>query len=448
MKAFFAVAAAILSFPSLAHGQSVTTRELPGGATLIVAKEPDQPNVVIEAFFRVGVADENASGENGLSALLARTWAGGGTNRSSWLLARDVSKFGALGVWSTGDYIELWTLSQAQDREIAAQTLLLNVVSTPVFPPAVLETARRDIERERAVRTDGLLSEAVNRLRGRVFVASPAGRDPLSDPASLATTTSANLRRFYERTVGSDGRRAVFVVAGDVEAEDAENMIRSSLAAGDWKGLRPPTTAPKSAAVTPTDAIPAGLKPLDLRRTAPSRTALVGFIAPGTTEGPETTATLQVLDAIVGGGKDCRLFALRDRSPDGTPPIGYDIVSRIEASREQSLWVAAITGTIPPTQVAQDAVVATLRSLADGTRPVTEDEMTRAKRLLKGKHRKERQRLSERASALGYAQVMGLGATFESAYDTQIDSVSLAAVNALAKRIFQANPAYAATGTE
>jgi predicted Zn-dependent peptidase len=448
MKSLFALAALLLSLASVAHGQSITTRELPGGATLIVAKEPDQPNVVIEAFFRVGIADENASGENGLSTLLARTWAGGGANRSSWLLARDVSKFGSLGVWSTGDYIELWTLSQTQDREIAAQTLLLNVVSAPLFPSTVLDTARRDIERERSVRTDGLLTEAVSRLRGRVFVTSPIGRDPLSDPTSLTSATPANLRRFYERTVGSDGRRAVFVVAGDVEVDDAENMIRSSLAAGDWKGLRTSASATRQATTTPTDAIPEGLKPLDLRRAAPSRIALVGFIAPGTTEGPETTATLQVLDAVVGGGKDCRLFALRDRSPEGTSPIGYDIVSRIEASREQSLWVAAVTGTIPPTQAAQEAVVATLRALADGTRSVTEEELSRAKSFLKGKHRRERQRLAERASALGYAQVMGLGATFESAYDTQIDSVSLASVNALAKRIFLTNPAYAATGTE
>jgi predicted Zn-dependent peptidase len=149
----------------------------------------------------------------------------------------------------------------------------------------------------------------------------------------------------------------------------------------------------------------------------------------------------------VSGGKACRLFALRDRAAGDTPPIGYDISSRIEAGREQSLWLASISGTIPPSQLAQDAVVVVLRSLADGTAPATEDELARAKLFLKGKHRRERQRLTERASALGYAQVMGLGANFESDYDAQIDAVTVAEVNAMAKRVFGANAAYAATGT-
>lgn len=451
MKQFLAIVAAFLLLASTARGHTtVTVRDLPGGATLIVSREPDEPNVVIEAFFRVGVADENATGENGMAALLARTWAGGGVNRSPFLLARDIDRFGALGVWSTGDYIELWTLSGAAEREIAAQTLLLNIVSTPLFAPRQVEDARRDIERERAVRTDGLLSEAIHRLRGRVFVASPVGRDPLSDTASLQEATAARLRRFYNRTVGSDARRAVFVVAGDIEADDADRMIRSSLAAGDWQAWRNASGAVKAAAPPSApviDEVPEGLKPLDLRRAAPTRLALVGFVAPGTTEGAKTMATLHVLDALLGGGKDCRLFALRDRSPGGTP-IAYDIVSRIEASREQSLWITAMTGTIPPSQTAQETVVAALRALADGSQPATDDELARAKAFLKGKHRRERQRLSERASALGYAQVMGLGATFESEYDANIDAVTAAEVNALAKRIFGTSPAYAVTGSE
>ncbi|MBC8136441.1 MAG: insulinase family protein [Fibrella sp.] len=449
MKRFFAVAVLLLSLVSTTYGQTVTVRELPGGATLIVSREPEETNVVIEAFFRVGVADENAAGENGLSALLARTWAGGAGSRSAWLLARDIGKFGALGVWSTGDYIELWTLSGAAEREIAAQTLLLNIVSTPLFLPGVVENAKRDVERERSVRTDGLLSEAIARLRGRIFVASPTGRDPLSDPASLSGATPANLRRFYAKTVGADARRAVFVVAGNIEADDAERMIRSALAAGDWQAWRDSGKAakPMILPIVATDAIPEGLKPLDLRRAAPSRLALVGFVAPGTTEGVQTAATLHVLDAVLGGGKDCRLFALRDRSGDDTP-IAYDIVSRIEAGREQSLWIASVSGTIPPSQLAQKTVVATLTALADGSRPVTDDELARAKIFLKGRHRRERQRLTDRASALGYAQVMGLGATFESDYDAQIDAITVAQVNALAKRIFSTNAAYAVTGSE
>lgn len=448
MKRFLAALATLGTLASVATAQTLTMRPLPGGATLIVSQESKNPNIVIEAFFRVGVADENAVGESGMSALLARTWAGGGTGRSGWLLARDIGRFGSLGIWSTGDYIELWTLSNAADREDAAQALLLNIVSTPLFLPVTVENAKRDIERERFQRTDGLLTDALSRLRGRVFVASPAGRDPLGDETSIENAKSVALRRFYLQTVGSDASRAVFVVVGNLDPDEAERLIRSSLAAGDWQPWHNTGKMAKPAPVSSKDAIPEGLKPLELRRAAPNRLALVSYIAPGTTEGAKTNAALQVLDAVLGGGKDCRLFALRDHPGGGKLPIGYDIRSQIDAGREQSLWVAYVLGTAQPSNTTQETLNEVLHTLANGSHPVTDDELLRAKAFLKGKHRRERQRLSERASALGYAQVMGLGATFEAEYDTQIDSVTLVEVNTLAKRIFTANAANAATGTD
>ena len=442
-RSFVAFAATVFCTAPV-FAQTVAVRDLPGGATLIVSHDPTEKNVVIEALFRVGVADENAAGESGLAALLTRTWAGGGVSRSAGQIARDIERFGTLGVYQTGDYVELWTISGYAESGIAAQTLLANVVAAPTFPAATLAVARAEIGRERAVRGDGLLTDVLHRLRSRVFALSPAGRDPLGDPQNGMHLNSPALRKFYDRTVGADASRAVFVVAGNMDADEAERLIRSCLAAGDWAAWRD-TGKPAKPIAPASDAIPAGLRPLDTRRAAPSRLALVGYVVPGTTDGAKTAATLHVLDAVMGMGKDSRLFALRDKTD---APIGYDITSRLDTGREQSLWIAYVSGVSGTAQSAQDKIIAVCRAVSDGSSPVTDAELLRAKALLIGKHRRDRQRLTDRASALGVAQVMGLGATFESEYEARINAVTVDAVQALARRVFGAHPATAATGSE
>ncbi len=446
------LALSVIFFAVPTFAQTLTVRALPGGATLIVSQEPDAKNVVIEAFFRVGVADENTANESGLSALLTRTWASGGTNRSAGRIARDIGTFGTLGVFQAADYAELWTESGYAESEIAAQTLLQNVVAAPLFPAPAIEEAKKDVSQDRAIRADGLLQGALLRLRARVFALSPTGRDLLGGTENAAQLTATGLRRFYARTIGTDASRAVFVVAGRMNADEAERLIRSSLSAGDFAPWRNTASATKEKVTEEPeppapDSVPPGLRPVDTRRIAPTRLLLVGFIAPGMRQGATVAANLQVLDAVMGAGKDCRLFGLRDRVGEGDAPIGYDITSRLETGRDQSLFVAYVSGVEGATGAAQARIIGECRAASDGSRPIKEVELSRAKSLLIGKHRRERQRLSERASALGVAQVMGLGAAFEANYEERIGAVTLADVQGLAREMFDANAATVTTGS-
>lgn len=452
MRPLFLAALSVLTIAGAARAEEPARpiiRKLSGGATLVVAREPNAPQVVIEAFFRVGVADENSVGESGLSALLARAWTAAGANRTPTQLARDIGRFGGLGVWATGEYIELWTVSTLDDAPDAARTLLMNLVAAPSFPAEAVEEAKQITERDRVLRQDVPLTEAYTALRQRIFVDSPFGRDAFGDASGIQTATPERLRRFYAKTVGIDAERAVFVVAGDVDADEAEQMVMSSLGAGDWLALhaqKPPRLSRRPS--EPIDSIPANLKTLDINRSAPARNVLLGFVAPGTIEGGSTWATMQILDAVMGGGKDCRLFALRDRTVDESSPIGYDTRTRLEAGRVQSLWTAYVTGTVRDSSSVRDAILAQTKAISDDTHPITQDELTRAQTLLKSRHLRERQRLSERASALGLAELSGLGAIFESDYDAKLDAVTLDSLNALAKRVFSANAATVVTGTE
>lgn len=445
MKRLLLFIAASLAFALPASAQGTLTRTLPGGATLVVLREPDARLIIVKAFFRIGVADENAVGEGGLSALLARTWAAGGEYRTAGQIALDIGEFGAFGALSTREYIELSAISDPGGIKEATQTLLMNVVASPLFPPDAVASAKRSVQRDRAIRADGLLTDADFRLRTKVFALSPDGRDPLGDPESAASATPQGLRRFFDRTVGRDGSRAVFVVAGNVDPDDAETMVRSSLAAGGWGGLTVPPKARIAPLPVPTDRLPANLKVVDLRREAPACYVMTGFIAPGTAADPDAWAALTVLEAVLSGGKDSRLFPLRDQPTGDKPPVGYDISSRLDPGRSSSLWTFMVSGATSVEPV-RAMVQSAIHSLSDGTRPVTAEELARAKAYLKGQHRRERQRLSDRASAVGLAELRGLGSKFETDYDAIVDAVTLDAVNGQAKQVFGGNSLTVVTG--
>jgi predicted Zn-dependent peptidase len=147
---------------------------------------------------------------------------------------------------------------------------------------------------------------------------------------------------------------------------------------------------------------------------------------------------LLLLDAVLGGGKSGRLFArLRDGE---TEPVGYDIKTLLTPNRAQSLWTVFVVGE-SAMKTSRDAITAEFNALADGTRPITAEELTRAKNYLKVRHQQGRQRLKERAFGIGWAETMGLDAAFDTDYAARLDTISLDDVNRMARRVLGGPPA-------
>jgi predicted Zn-dependent peptidase len=79
------------------------------------------------------------------------------------------------------------------------------------------------------------------------------------------------------------------------------------------------------------------------------------------------------------------------------------------------------------------------------TRPPDAAELARAKAYVTGRHAVRRQRLQERAFALGWSEVMGLGADFEATFDARIAAVTAADVGRLAAAVFGGHHVLAST---
>lgn len=407
---------------------SITT--LKGGTRLIVLREPESPIVVTDVFFNVNRLDEGKW--SGINALVARTWGVESEWRSAALTRRDVNRIGSAGTDVADDWVEIWAVSGPETAQVAEslRTLLTNQVANPHFSIETLKDARDDQQQARELTDDAVVPDALDALRERVWGTTPRAGNLLGSASSLQSLTPDEMTRYYRERFRPD--RCVICISGNVDPDEIAKKVINSLGAGEWLS-GPPAPALRRPAAEP---IPTGLRDRNIGRTAPALVTMLGYTAPGTASGSASDyATLLLLDSTLTGGKSSRLFATLRDEPTGeaVAPLGYDIRSVVQAGQTQSLWAIYSVGTVPINE-SRARLRAALQAVVTDA-PLTDDEVNRARALLKVNHARERQRARDRTTGLAWAEVMGLGAKFDIDFDTTLDAVTTDDVNRLAKRI-------------
>lgn len=424
---------------------------LTSGARLVVIEEPASPLVAIDVFFRVGLGDEKETW--GMNALLTRAWITEAQGRSKELLGWDIGRIGGnVGTYFDGDCAEIWAVSRADEASVreAAATLLLNLVTRPAFTDSAVEAARGSLLRDIAREQEDPMRYALDRLRARVWDQAPYSRAPLGSEKTVRGITPTQAREFYARYYRPD--RAVIVVAGNIRPEAAKQIVEDNLNAGGWNEKGP---SPAETPVRP-ETVPAGLRDRSVERRAPATTVMAGFLTPGTASSGSRTdyPALLVLDALLGGGKSARLFrTLRD-----TDGAAYEARSVLQASRQQGVLTGYVIAGGQQKGADEDAassrarlresLLREMRSLAASPDAITDADLSRAKAYLKGRHLRDRQRLKDRAFGAGWAEIMGLGAAFDTEYEKRIDAVTKEQVTRLAGVVLGSNPAVVYTLAE
>ncbi len=424
-EAVFAQTTPVAPVTAPANLARTETLSLENGAKLIVLYEPRATSTALEVFFNVGLGDEKRF--RGVNAVIARTWTGESENRIAALLARDIAKVGGAGTGLHADWVELWGVCGAgrEPAQAMCQSLLTNMVAAPLFSAENVTIGKTELAKTSALETDDLIGETTRFLRARAWSGGPQG-GALWNRADVASLKPGDVTAHYHKYFRPE--RAVFVVAGAIEPNDAKRMVENSLGAGGWNkhGAAPAVTPIKP------ETIPPDLRPQILPISAPATVLATGYLVPGTaTVRRVDWATLLLLDAVLGGGKSSRLFrALRDSEN----PAGYDIRTEVHAGRDQSLWAFYIVGANAPESL-RERLQTELTKASDGTSPITEAEVDRARAYLLTRHHIERQRLRDRAFGAGWAAVMGLGADFDTDYFARLALVSSSDVNAMAREL-------------
>ena len=226
---------------------SLSKKDLPGGARLVVRRTPGRPLAAAELCI-VGQAGDKQSGEDGAIALgLALLSRGKAGDKPGSLIQSIIAAGGSLEFKELSyDAIalELVAPPAALPGLLSALTDALAdpAFASSSFPQAEFDAVMKDfrIRRLRESRDPGL--RASDRLRNDVYRDHPYSGQPLGTEGSLLSLTCAQVAAAWKARVGSES--IAISVVGDLDAEALSALLSPAIGR---LGVRGPAPSPAPA---------------------------------------------------------------------------------------------------------------------------------------------------------------------------------------------------------
>ncbi len=393
---------------------NVTKTMLDNGLTVLIGVDHHLPLGTVLVIGRGGVRieDERTQGVSNLSSQLLTK---GTTHRTASEIASLVESLGAsVSAFSGRDLfgVSLDLLSEDVPQGLG---LMHELITDSTFPEQELELQRQLVLKELAARDDDLFDRASRMLRRLVFLKHPYRFDPMGAPDSVQRITRADCLRFAKERLAA--KNLVVAVFGDIDGQTTLNEVKRRFGAlptagGLWPALieaEPLDTVRQEAVQLPKEQSVILLGFRGTRVAAPDRDAVEVFTA--------------ILSGMSG-----RLFQTV-REQQG---LAYTLGAGHTAGWDPGV-LSVYAATRPEEQQRTlDALLEQLQRIVD--EGVTDEELSQAKRYLIGSYRMELQRLSGLARRAAVDELYGVGYDAWQQYEARINAVSLADVNAVAKR--------------
>lgn len=301
MKALVLVLALVVPSLALAGDElvlpAVTRTTLPNGLRVVVAEYHELPLLNVAVFVGAGAA-QDPPGKEGLAMLTATTLKRGTKGMSAEQLSEAIESLGgAIGAQSGTDATIMTAEFLAGDLDRGLD-LVRRVLREPEF---ARDEVRRGRDEQLASLVAGLEEPGV--VAERCFAPWLYGKHPYGLPPdgrreSVAKLSRGDVRDFYDHWYRPND--TVFVLVGDVVADDAVRRIQAAL--GDWQP-RPDAIAVRAGAPTP---VP-GRRVLLVDKPDATQTQIrIGAIAMARND-PDLLSS-QVANVILGGGFTSRLI--------------------------------------------------------------------------------------------------------------------------------------------
>ncbi len=393
---------------------AVRVYELESEVPVLVRKRVSAPITHIGVYAATGSAYERRE-QAGITALAARTASRGTTLRTSLQIAAESELLGGSIGASVGPETFGWSISVPAANLQPALALLADVVQHATLEDDALETERA------AMITDAArLRDDMYRYPMRLATEAAYGNHPYSIPAggteeSLRALTPADIRKWYRSML----LNAPFVIAitGDVDADALANSVATEFATIQRVG-RDALPIP----VWP-DAAPVNSVTRDKTQTA----FALGFPSPGRTD--ESRFAARVLSSIASGLGGRFFEELRDKRS-----LAYTVHAFSSEHRLGGAFMAYIATAPERESEAREALLAQFEILRET--PVTEGELSRAKRYMLGMHDIRQESGGAVLGDIIDAWLFGEGLFELDAYASRVESVTLADIQHLARLYF------------
>ena len=377
---------------------------LADGLRLVLRPSSANEIVALKVYLPMGPLYETDA-EAGVSNLLQEMLLHGTARRSEVDLQDALADLGAkLGTSAASDYGSV-SLRVARAQLPQALDLLEEVLTLPALEEGEIAKERVRILNRIKAQNDSLLAAAFELFRESFYGVHPYHKSVLGYPATVPALGREPLQaaraRFYQP------RRVVVSVVGDFDPSTlVARLSRIRLGTGDGAPALPLTGS-----VT-IDRPREVVKP----RESQAAWLVLGFPAPSYRD-PDYAA-MRLLDAILGGGMNSRLFMeLREKRS-----LAYQVSSHYNDQLSHS-YIAGYIGTSPGKfEQAKEVMLGEFRRIAQERMP--EAELERAKKYLRGAYIIGAETNAAQAARQGRYELYGLGQDFGERLLERIAAVS------------------------
>jgi predicted Zn-dependent peptidase len=368
------------------------TATLSNGTRVVLRRTRANDIVALKMYLPMGPLYESQE-EAGLSNLLQEMLLHGTLRRSEEDLQDALADLGAkLDSSSANDFGSV-TLRVARPEFEKSLDLLEEVVTQPALDEEELAKEKVRILNRIKAQNDSLLAAAFELFRETFYGDHPYHKPILGYPDTVPAFTRETLQaaraRFYQ------SNRLIVSAVGNFEPDLLlRRLERLSLPASN--GLAEP---PRQGAVRHTEA-----REVSKRRESLAAWLVIGFPAPSV--GDPDFAAARLLDAILGGTMNSRLFSeLREKRS-----LAYQVSSYYNDQRSHSFLAGYIGTSAQKFDEARGAMLHEFQRLA--SEPVSPAELERAKKYLAGAYIVSAETNGAQASRMGRYELNDLGQDF------------------------------------
>lgn len=392
------------------------TYRLSNGLTLVVQSDRSLPLVTLDMWVRVGSGDEPramAGASHFLEHMLFK-----GTQRLpvGEYDRRIEAAGGYLNAGTAMDFTHYYVSFPSAHFD-AVLTDFADVLSNSTLDPVEVERERQVILEEIRRKNDNPFGFLFDETVPSLYTAGPYRHTVLGSKDTVSALTRDQLFEHYQRFYAP--ANMTLVVAGAVDPEATHRQVQAAFGALD-RPLRPWHATPEPVAFSPA---------AERHLTRDFKELYFIFSFPGPAEqGVEQAASLDVLEAVLTGGRASRLVKVLQEEKA--------LVSSISAYMPTSRhgMPLMIYGTCEPGKVeaVRQELSEQLRRLArDG---VTADELSRSKRQVANAQLYAVETNNGRAGSLGYSYVLLGGPELATRYQEAVARTSEEAVIAVARQ--------------
>lgn len=387
---------------------------LPNGLVLLVSEEHSLPVVTLKLLLDAG-ARRDPAGKEGLASLTANGLLLGTARRSAEAFNEELDSMGAsLDAGAGRDYatLSLQVLTRDLDHGF---NLFMEALTQPTFPDKEL---RKEVQQTLGAiqaaeeQPEEVAEKAFDRA---LFLKSPYAHPVEGTRESLPRISAEDVRRFHRSCYRPSV--AVLAVVGDVTPELVQGKLIPRLAA--WQaGTLPPEQF--------TATFAEGPKREEIDRAVTQATIVLGH--QGISRDNPDYYALTVMNYILGGGGFGSRLVDEIRVKRG---LAYSVASFFDARKYPGSFQVVLQTKNASAREAIALVFQEMKRM--GTEPVSEDELSRAKKYLTGSFPLRLDTQGKLAGFLTVVDYFGLGLDYPERYPSLINAVTREEVTRVAK---------------